>query len=122
MPGDGGPENLSTTEHDQSFTQRDDSGPLRRTRRYEFRPQQNFTESFDGPGGDRNEFRGVGTDTPGDVGSSGTGFFASLTSRKAPVEPSMPNAKSESDPLEEGQSESGAPGADNQAFYDMQAR
>lgn len=133
--GDGGPNNLNLVEPDQPLDQRNDGsgpdrrGPLRPPHKVRFRPPQGLEgqepEFFEGPAGDRNEFRGTGTDNPGDVGSPSSGIFASWKRRRAAAlmpEPTMPNAKKESDPLEEGQTESGAPGADNQAFYDMQAR
>lgn len=130
--GDGGPENLNLVERDQPLDQKnqdqpsDHRGPLRPPRQVRFRPPQGLEgaepDFFDGRGGDRSEFRGTGTDNTGDTGSPNSGVFAAWKRRRTLVEPSMPNAKKESDPLEEGQSESGAPGADNQQFYDMQAR
>lgn len=125
--GDGGPENLNQVEYDQPLDQRnqdaepDHRGPLRPPRKVRFRPPQGLEgqepEFFEGQAGDLNQFRGVGTDNPGDTGTVSTGFFASWKARRTLVEPSMPNALKESDPLEEGQTNES-----NQAFNDMQQR
>ena len=85
-------------------------------------------EFFEGPGGERNMFRGTGTDNPGDCGSPSSGVFAGTLrdprpARAAiPLEPTMPNAVRGGDANEEGQTETGAPGEGNQEFKDMQAR
>lgn len=76
----------------------------------------NEPEFFEGQGGDLNQWRGVGTENPGDTGSPSSGFFASWRRRRAPEpEPTMPNADESGDEERQGQET-------NQAFYDMQQR
>jgi len=76
---------------------------------------------MDGLGGDRNQFRGPGTENQSDTGSPSSGVFAGWKNRRALIgeqpEPTMPNAKKESDPQEEGAGQE-----TNQTFYDMQQR
>lgn len=114
--GGGGPENLNLTEYDQPHDH-DSNQPIGPSRKVRFRPTEWAELSMEGPAGYRGSHEGVGTEEQGDVGSPASGIFASWQQRRTLVEPSMPNAKKESDPLEEGQVTE-----TNQTFYDMQQR
>lgn len=107
--GDGGPSNLNPIQYDQDVD-----------RKRRFRPSEQAEIAMDGMGGDLNQFRGPGTENQTDTGSSPSGVFAGWSRRRSMVEqpePTMPNAKKESDPQEEGMGSE-----TNQAFYDMQQR
>ncbi len=107
--GGGGPSNLSPIEYDQTVD-----------RKRLFRPSEWAEITMDGLGGDRNQFRGTGTENQQDTGSPSSGVFAGRENRLSMVEmpgPTMPNAKKESDPMEEGETSE-----TNQTYYDMQQR
>lgn len=115
-----GPDNLNLVEMDQPLDQKEERiGPLRTKLKTRFRPDRGVAgqepEFFEGQSGGRSQSGGYGTDNPPDVGVPG--IFAGKKREVPELEPTMPNAKRESDPLEEGQTIE-----THQQFYDMQQR